>query len=260
MNAKVLACSMVVIVSFANAFSQTEVGAIPKLMPSTLAADIQARVKSAQNISVPKLAEFANKTLASKGFEFIVDPCDAKTTATKIEYPDKYEHTLYFHSYDFLDVAGKKIGILASEPSDAPCGCWLPLPLTFATSKHITLASNNGPIQVRTPELFLLEKVELVDRSLRKTSSTWIFPRGGPPDAISSDGRKLYMEIEDAPLYLEISPDGALRFVSRTAPGIIKRFIDLEKFPNDPDNAYLGYRRFSSGRKTFTYKFSHTCT
>ncbi len=254
----ILVCSMLVAGCFSSAFSQAVIDGLPKLMRSSLIEDIQVKAKTSK-IGIAEVTDFANNNLALKGFEFRVDPCDAKTTETKIKFPEEYDGT-FFHVYDMLDAAGKKISFLAREPGDAPCGCWLYLPITSVNAKGMTIVSDKGPIEAQIPETFLKEEVELVDASLRKTTATWIVPDGGPPDAISADGRTLYLEIEDTPLYLEISSTGALRFVPRTTPGIIKRFTDLKKFPKDPDNAYLGYRRFSSGKQSFVYKFSHTCT
>ena len=259
MNDKFLRCALLAIAAISNGYSQASYEGLQKITPSSLLDDVQARAKQAPKLSPPVLADFANKKLAVSGFEFEFDPCDAQSTATKIKYPAEFDGSVY-HIYDGVDRVGSTRQFLASQPEDAPCGCWINLPLTAATSKGIVVVSNKGPLEIRPPDKFLFEENQLMDVTLRKSKTKWLVPDGGPPDAISVDGRRLYRRIAETPLFLEIADVGTLKFVPSSSPGIITRFTDLKKFPKDPNNDYLGFRRFSGGGKVYTVKFSHICT
>lgn len=254
MTVRVIACALVAgIALISNVNSQDDSSRLPRLLPSSLIADIQAFARRRPRPTSASLVQFANKRLMSKGFEFQSDPCNAASTPTTIKSPSDYPGEVY-HVYSS---GGKRfLGV----PAEAPCGCAMNLPITSISKKGAAIIFNRGSLSIPLPEKFFFEEVELVDAALRKTSRSWIVPDGGPPDGISADGTRLYWKIEKAPLYLEIGPGGALTFVPQTTPGVITRHTDLEKFPEDPDNAYLGYRRFSQKRKSFTVKFSHVCT
>jgi hypothetical protein len=177
-----------------------------------------------------------------------------------MKYPANHENDM-FHIYEAVDLGGKTFSFLANQPNSAPCGCWMTLPLTSATTQRIVVVVVGGePMTIRIPDKFLFEKVELVDASLRRSNVTWLVPYGGPPSGISTDGKKLYIEIQETPVFLEVSIGGELKIVPRTNPGIITKFTDLKKFPKETGNDYLGFRRFKSGRKVFNFKFTHVCT
>jgi len=254
----ILLCLTISLLSTTGVSGQSSYEKLPKLMPSSLIVDIEEYLRRTPGISDRDLAVFANKKLQSSGFEFEVDPCDIASKATALKYPG--EEGEVFHIYQAKDVKGGLRSFLAREPGDAPCGCWLNLPVTFVTRRRMVLVSEGAPLEIVPPKELLLEESELVDRTLRRSIRTWVMPQGGPPDGISTDGRKLYLQIGETRLFLEIPDTGTLRIVSRKERGLITRFTDLKKFPADPQDSYLGYRRFSKGKMTFTIKFSHICT
>lgn len=241
-----------------SVLSQISNNSLPKLVPSSLISDIEERAGKKPAITANALADFANKKLATSGFEFETDPCDMESTATTDKYPGEYGGV--YHVYKINENPGNERSFLAREPGDAPCGCWLNLPLTTATQKRLVLVSDGGFFEIKPPKKLLLEEAMLVDGSLRKIVRTWIVPNGGPPDGISVDGKKLYIAIEKTPLLLEIAQTGTLRFIPRKTAAVITKFTDLKKFPKDPENDYLGFRRFTNGKVTLTIKFSHVCT
>lgn len=236
------------------ALAQTSTNSLPKLVPSSLISDVEERAGKKPAITADALAEFANKRLAVNGFEFETDPCDIESTATKNKYPGEYGGV--YHVYKI----NEKQSFMARELGDAPCGCWLNLPLKAASRNSLVLVSDSGTFEIKPPKKLLLQEAMLVDGSLRKTVRTWILPRGGAPDGISSNGKSIYIAIEKTPLFLEITDKGTLRFVPRKTAIAITKFTDLKKFPKDPKNDYLGFRRFTNGKVTFTIKFSHVCT
>lgn len=241
------------------AIGQKNYDNIPVVLAPDIVQEIQEYATKNPKVSTTALGEFANQKLKVNGYNFGVDPCDMKTKPTTMAFPGGYDNEK-FHIYTVTDIRGKSIKFLAREPGDAPCGCYLDLPLKAITSKRAVVATKNAELVIKTPNNILFEQMELADATLRKTTRMWIVPDGGPPDGISADGTKLYVDVEDTPLFLEIGLDGVLKFVPRTAPDIIKKFVDLKKFPRDRNNDYLGFRRFTNGKRTFTIKFSHVCT
>ena len=254
MTGRFCACTLVVTVLLSTIYSQTAYDGLPKIMPSSIVEDVQSRSRQLPKLSPQSLADFANQELALKGFEIETDPCDASSTETTLKYPTENEGTV-FHLY-----SSGQTRFLARQPEDAPCGCWLGLPVTSISKTGMIAISSTGALAMPLPEKFLFEENQLVDSTLKRTTRSWVVPGGGPPDGISKDGTRLYIEIGETPLFLEVSGEGVLRFVPRTSPAVITKFVDLIKFPKDPDNDYLGFRQFRNGRKTLTVKFSHVCS
>ncbi len=231
---------------------------LPKVVPSSLIADLVTLSGKKPGVGLAAIVKFANEKLSTDGYEFEVDPCDIGSMVTPEKYPG--ENGGVYSIYTAITRSGKEQKFLADEPHAAPCGCWLNLPIKSATPKRLVINSETGSFELVVPKELLLEEVDLVDRSLRKSVRTWIVPSGGPPDGISMDGKKLYFRIEEQPLLLEISETGNLRIIPRNDKTVIAKFVDLKKFPTDPKNDYLGYRSFSNGKQKFTLKFSHVCT
>ena len=259
MYRKLLACAIVLIGVVSLAHSQNQYDGLPKVMLSTWPSDVETRAQAEPKISPKELAAYANNKLAQNGYGYSFDLSDVESKATKIKYPSD-DSDEFFHVYNAVDVAGKNVSFLASPSYDAPCGSSIELPITSATPKRIVVVAQERRLEIALPGKLLFEEIELVDASMRKTIARWVVPDGGPPEAISIDGRKVYIAIESTPLYLEIPPDGTLKIVPRNSPRIIKRFTDLTRYRKDPNNAYIGFRRFSNGKKAFIYKFSWPCT
>ena len=110
------------------------------------------------------------------------------------------------------------------------------------------------------PNNFTVDEVKLVDASLRRTVRTWVVPMDLVPEAISRDGAKIYMNTFTDKLFIEIDQLGRYRYVAYDPATMLINGVDLKKFPKEKDNDYLGFRRFKSGKKTHTIKFSHPCT
>jgi hypothetical protein len=254
----ILLCVVFNVFDTSGAYGQSSYENLPKLMPSSLISDIEALAGRKPASTAGALAALANTKLATSGFEFETDPCDMESTPTTDKYPGEYGGV--YHVYKINEGPGKERSFLAREPGDAPCGCWLNLPVTAATQKRLVLVSDGGPFEIKPPKKLLLEEAMLVDASLRKVVRTWVVPNGGPPDGISTDGKKLYIAIEKTPLLLEIADTGMLRFIPRKTPAVITKFTDLTKYPKDRQNDYLGFRRFTKGKIIFTIKFSNVCT
>ena len=238
-------------------FSQAWATNLPSVLPAAIEAHIAELMQKQPGLSPEDLANMANETMATVGFDYEFDPCDLKTRSTNRVYPR--EEGGFYHAYDLIGGNGKKVAILAREPGDAPCGCWVQFPIRSITRQAMSIVTSSGTQNVVMPKGLLFEEITLVDKTLKRSVRNWVVPSGGPPAGISKDGIKLYFEIDETPVYLEISARGKLMIVPKGAKGMITSFTDLTKFPKDPNNAYLGYRRFNAGRTAMTVKFSHVC-
>ncbi len=233
--------------------------AIPRAMPSNVVAQLQEKMENQPKITPQELADYGNERLAKVGFNYHVDPCDIESVKTETKFP-LAEYGEVFHIYPFVGVGIKSAPIMAREPGDAPCGCWLELPVTKASTGYLQIVTDKGDVQIGKNNKLLTEIVELVDPTLKKTIRSWVVFQGGEPAGISKDGKNIYMELEIKDILIETAADGSLRFVPASSPDIITDHIDLTKFPKDPDNDYLGFRQFKKGKLKYTTKFSHVCT
>lgn len=255
-------CSALVAIFFAFAptiEAQSDTPYMPKVMPSTLLTELRAKQEAEPKITPHQLAVHANERLAAVGFDYHIDPCDVESTKTEIKFPLS-EYNEVFHVYGLTGGDGTNIQFMAKEPGDAPCGCWLYLPIIKAANDRLQIVTDKGLVSISTKNKFLVEKVELVDPTLRKTIRSWYVHSGGEPAAVSADGKTVYMEFEIKELLIGTGPDGTLHFVPRTSADIITKYVDLKRFPKDPDNDYLGFRQFTKGEVKYTLKFSHVCT
>ena len=121
--------------------------------------------------------------------------------------------------------------------------------------------------------------MELVDETMKRVIRKWETPDETFPIGISADGRTLYLPVEftesdhDASMWLlwqqgkksypssvlAISPTG-IRFEVAAKALAGQESEDILDFPKDPDNAYLGYKRFRVKGKTHIIRFSYPCT
>ncbi len=156
--------------------AQPQNAGLPKVVPSSLIADLEALSGKKPGVGLAALVKFANEKLSTDGYEFEVDPCDIGSTVTVEKYPG--ENGGVYSIYTAITKSGKEQKFLADEPHDAPCGCWLNLPIKAATPKQLVINSEKGSFKLVVPKELLLEEVDLVDRSLRKSVRTWVVPRG----------------------------------------------------------------------------------
>lgn len=232
---------------------------LPRVLPSTLLTELREKQEAEPDIAPQRLADHANERLAVLGFNYHIDPCDVESRKTEFKFP-LTEYNEVFHVYPLTGGDGNNMQVMAKEPGDAPCGCSLDLPITRAANDQLQIVTDKGSVSISAKNKFLFEKVELVDATLRKTTRSWYVHSGVEPAAVSADGKTVYMDLEIESLLIGTSADGALRFVPRTSADIITKYVDLRRFPKDPDNDYLGFRQFTKGKVKYTLKFSHVCT
>jgi len=149
--------TLTIVTATSGIFAQKAYDKLPKVAESSLAEQIESLQMNDPTISPAALAAHANKRLTEHGYDFTVDPCDMKTTATTIKYPS--DENEVFHVYKATDAMGKAKQFLAREPGDAPCGCWLNLPVTAINRGSLVLVTGTGSLKLKPPSDFLFEEV-----------------------------------------------------------------------------------------------------
>jgi hypothetical protein len=146
------------------------------------------------------------------------------------------------------------------------------------TSQNVLAVFDGKQYSFKRPAGFLLDEMELVDKTLKKKIRKWEVPEQTWPAGISADGQTLYLPVwfteSDAGAnawflwkqgkksypasVLAISPTG-IRF-EVAAKALAGQEVEIPDFPEDPNNGYLAYRRFHVKGKTYIIRFSNPCT
>ncbi len=246
------------------AVAQTKPAPI-KIVPANLFEELEKKVTAEPNIQPAALAKYGNDLLAKKGLDFQFDLCEflAKHNGSRSSRLASSKARSY--ELPLTQTDGRQVIFETrpdSESGSGACGeCFVSIPVTRVTTKEIELVAGGKKYAVVRPRSFLLDEVELVDQSMRKVLRTWHY--NGVPWSVSSDGSKLYFEIYFesgvANVILELSETGAMRILPRDELKLPKG-EEVQKHPSDPNNAYLGFLRFRSGRKSLLLRFSEPCT
>jgi hypothetical protein len=228
---------------------------------SGILEELAQRKKRQPAITPKELAVVANEILTEKGFDYMFDVCEIlperDRQASGFAIPASYTLSLSNgtqRSFKFT-VAGGGEGL---------CGeCRSMVPAAQVTAREMVLVAEGKQHRVRRPKAFVLDQAELVDATMKKVSRTWQLPYQTVPLGISPEGTKLYLnfytdyKLDD--LVLELSENGKLAFRARGEVELIEgKFV--EDHPKDPNNAYLSFKRFDTGDKTFIIRFWAPCT
>ncbi len=234
------------------------------LFPSTIDEVLTSFKRAHPNGSNIKFAEYANRQLIKRGLNYRFDICEMLPEGEPEVVPDSSiaKFKIPFTTADLKT----QIFEIRSGFGDSPCGeCFTEFPTARITRNEVVAVSNGKKIRLKRPKHFALDEVQLVDSSLKNVIRRWELPFSADPEGISLDGTKLYIgyylpEIEESGLFLELSEDGTIRFAAKDSKNILDKSEDLEDFPKDDDNDYLGYKKFTRGGKTYFVKFSFPCT
>lgn len=233
------------------------------LPPSALEQDIAGYKSNNPEASTDDIVKFANVTLRKTGYNYRFDICEMLPDQTPEIIPETNmaEFTLPLTTSE----GRKQLFRIHSGFGDSPCGeCFTSFPTAQVTEKQVIAVADGKQIRLERPEDFLLDGVYLVDEGLKKTLRTWELPFGTVPSGISADGAKLYLEYYSPPddlrvLFLELTEDGRLNFVSKESAQFIESSEDIENFQKEEGNDYLSYKKFSENGKTFFIKFTFPC-
>lgn len=237
----------------------------PQITPSAVEELLAARKRQNSNISAQQLADYGNELLEQHGFNFYFDTCDI---AEENNQKSSVNDVLIAYNYKLKDRTGKtQTYQIMNEDFGHPCGCRFAMPIYQISENEMTLRVDDRRSVLKRPKNFVLDEAELVDEKLR-TIRKWYLPSDVVPFGISLDGTKIYIDFtyDDGHepltqlLALEISENGSFQFVTKDNPNILKNGADLENFPRDRNNDYLGYIRFKSDKINRIIKFSYPCT
>ncbi len=224
-----------------------------RLQAATVIDELEAKLVAEPSITAELLAEAGNRLAKKQGYGFIFDPGSFKERIVKIAGKN-------LARFDLTTLGGRKVRFLSAERGDHPCGTWAEFPVSRVTSRTFTLISDGKTYDMVIPKQFGMDEIVLVDKSFHKMIHRWTVPLDSTPAGISQDGTKIYIQSGIAAIFIEIDAKGHYKYVATDDKDILKTGVDLEKFPKDKNNDYLGFRLFTSGKTTYLIKFSHPCT
>ena len=136
--------------------------------------------------------------------------------------------------------------------------------------------------QFKRPKQFVLDKMDLMDATMKKVIRSWEIPNQDFPAAISEDGKTLYLGADFTEADSEAGrwhlwkegekpkqeyPSALLAFSSEGMRFVVAKPIlarqkseEINKHPKNSKNSYLSFRRFRVGNKGYIIRYSAPCT
>ena len=232
----------------------------PTITPSNVLESLDRRREESPSIGTEQLANYGNELLANQGLNFRFNTCEI---AEANENVNEHSDDLRIFNFRFFRPDGGVTPVrILHGGFGAPCGCVFELPVTYVTDGIIAVLINGTPTEFVRPKGFYTEDVELVDESLTRTIRKWVIPDElafveVANLGISNDKLKIYFATGIKDLDLEILTDGTFKFVPSAQINKTVKGKELRNFPKDPNNSYLGYKRFEDGT---IIKFTYPCT
>lgn len=247
-----------------------------ELKPSAIEEEMEHFVESHPGISAEEVTARANSLLEKKGFDYHFEISGFIETL-KLQPVDPSEESVYRFPLNL--VKGGRLSLQCSL-SFGPCGEFFAgIPSLKVTSSGILSVLDRKRYLFKRPADFRLDDMKLVDATKRKVMRKWEVPLQTYPIGISLDGQTLYLPVrfggddDDAirqllwekdrkgfPFsVLAISATG-IRFEVAAKMLAGQESEEIEDAPKDPENAYLAFRRFRIGRKTYIVRYSQPCT
>ena len=206
-------------------------------------------------VSSSEFKRYGTSAISEKGYEFTFSAEQGSTLINNVDVDSDA-----FEIYKFTQLNGKTQLFATQEHGSHPCGTFTGLTVTNLSEKLLTILADGKLYRVKMPKDLIFDDIILVEKNLKTPIRRWLTPLDAMPEAISNDGKTIYISTEIEELLLGITDNGSLNFISATDKNIIKRNIEIKNFPKDPENDYLGYKKFSNGKQNFFVKFSYPCT
>lgn len=249
---------------------------IPTITSSNILEEINRKKTENPQITDNELADFGNKLLPQRGFNFDIDLAELieqknKLKETKIISVNEntFERVIFPIQMTLKNDKQKMFQLIAPNEESCCCGYYYTeFPVSKITDKLMTIVVDGKQYQVkRIKEISFNQEHYLVDnKTKKKVIRKWQVPLESYPYGISKDGTKLYIDLEENNLLLEIVDNGNFQFVPKTASSIITNGKDLRQFPSPKVGEILeksgeyGFMKFTSGDKIFVIKFAYICT
>jgi hypothetical protein len=234
----------------------------------------------------------ANSAVARKGFdyEFDVSRFISNRRLTPLVCLNPNNSPTEPYEFDLTTVQGKQlhlqmdVGIMAG-----PCGeRYTLIPAVRVTNREIELVVDSHHYPVKRPSGFGLEWVQLVEEKTKRTLHTWELPYYAEALGVSADGSTLflppnfniYASTQDTSLRpilaslpmiggLQVPPHPPqliLALSESRAQFAIENELMIERETsgtlkeNDPEQPYVGYKRFQVGGNSYVVRFQWPCT
>ena len=244
----------------------------------------QKKIEAQPNISAEQITAFANLILEKRGYDYSFDVCEflTFTKSNAISKRDEAYGTFLYRA-PFFQMDGEKLTVQFSSGEAAPCGeCFTEFPVHKLSATEIHTLVGGKMYHFKRPKQFVLDKMDLMDATMKKVIRSWEIPVQSFPTAISEDGKTLYLGTDfteaDAAagrwhLWKEGEkpkqeyPSALLAFSSEGMRFVVAKPIlarqkseEIKKHPKDPKNDYLMFRRFRVATKSYIIRYSAPCT
>lgn len=242
---------------------------IPTLKPSDLIEKLRKKMEETPGISGKQLADFGNQILKTEGYDYTFD-WEPKGKENEENLAKLNFENFYPFKYEFTDTSGKKqLFQLMNDDFGHPCSSVIDIPVSKVSEQLMTVVSDGKEIDLKRPQEFGLEDVELLDKDLKKAIRKWKSPIDATPVGISEDGTKIYFESwefyqdendggKEKPIKLavEVSADGSLKLIDENEIKSDRGVV----FDYDKKFTEIQYSRFKVGSNEYILKYTAPCT
>jgi hypothetical protein len=232
----------------------------PRIVPSSLFADLIEKRSKEPRLSSARLVEYANQIVKEKGINYEFDLCEI-VAANKHprQVPGKSPETkLYVYALTGIDGRSTTFEIV-SEDLGGPCAyCYFAFPCLRVTKQELMVTSEGKRYHLKRTAKFSLYVMSLVDKSMKTTIRSWEVPYESYPVGISQDGTRIFIGTPLEELVLGISAQGP-QFQASAFPEPHEREW-LTEHPKDPKNDALSFMRFRNGNTSYIVRFTAPCT
>ncbi len=237
-----------------------------RIVPTSYLELVAKRIANS-GVTAEEAANYANTLLAKDGFDYEFDACPiVKANRRPASLSNDRQKKIY--NYSLTKLNGGKVKIqLVADPNEALCGeCSFWIPLLRVTKRELLLASEGRQYLVKRPEGFLLKKINLVNPGMTRVLRTWEVPLDTDPVGVSEDGSRIYLELLNNyepealvnKVVLEVS-QSAVRFLARRQIPSQKSEL-IQNHPTNPRDAYLTFKSFRVGNKSYIIRYDAPCT
>lgn len=247
------------------------------ITPSKLLEKVRKKIQVNPKISTAEVTDFANSILEKNGYNYAFDVCEF-IGIPRVSEPSQNK---FYRGYLF-SLDGSKHSIRFSGVQGGMCSeCFANFPIHKLTVTRLDLLVGGKVYQFKRPKEFTLDQMDLMDATMKKVIRSWEVPDQDVPDAISEDGKTLYLKsdftnYDKYPGFAPFSKSGkkpkqkypyslialsgnGLKFVEAKPILTKQKSEDILNHPIDPNNSYQSFRRFRVGTKSFIVRYSSPC-
>lgn len=190
-------------------FAQTTPKNAVVVPQSKIIEQINKRKEENPKVSAQMLAEFGNELLAQKGYEFSFASEQGDVLISNVDVDGDG-----FEIYRLNQIGGKPRLFATQAHGSHPCGTWSGLTVTNLNARQMTILADGKSYTVAVPKSLIFDDITLVGKNLKTPLRRWLTPLDATPEAISKDGKTVYVPSEIDEILLGIGENGNLSFVA----------------------------------------------